>query len=144
MTLIEADRQSSSGEPLASLPAESAAAILVIDDDPAMRMLFERYLTAFGYRPMLAAGGAEALSVAGMTPGIRLIILDLVMPGLSGRALSEQLIAMLPDAAVIFCSGHPATALVRLGIDIKGAQFMQKPCRPAELQQRVRELLAAC
>ena len=121
----------------------TAATILVVDDDAAMRILFERYLTAFGYRPVLAHDGVEALRIAAVTPEIRLIILDLVMPGISGRALSEQLTAALPDAAILFCSGHPASALVRLGIDIKGAQFMQKPCRPAELQQRISEILIA-
>jgi DNA-binding response OmpR family regulator len=143
MTLSGADLQSGSVERPAPFAGESAAAILVVDDDPAMRMLFERYLTAFGYTPLLAADGEEALRVARLTPKIRLIILDLVMTGVSGRALSEQLTAVLPEAAVIFCSGHPASELVRLGIDIKGAQFMQKPCRPLDLQQRVREMLAA-
>jgi FixJ family two-component response regulator len=65
------------------------------------------------------------------------------MPGISGQALLDQLTAVLPNAAVILCSGHPASALVRLGIDIQGAQFLQKPCRPLELQQRLSEMLAA-
>ena len=123
--------------------AEAAATILVVDDDDALRMMFERYLTAFGYTPLLARDGNEALQIAGSTPEIGLIILDLVMPGICGRALAEQLTAMLPDAAVVFCSGHPASALVRLGIDIKGAHFMQKPCRPVELQQRLSQMLLA-
>lgn len=143
MTLMAADPQTSSVESLLLQTGENAAAILVIEDDAAMRMLFERYLTAFGYRPLLAVDGAEALCIARATPEIRLIILDLVLPGISGRALSEELTALLPDAAALFCSGHPASALVRLGIDIKRAQFMQKPCRPLELQQRLREMLTA-
>jgi DNA-binding response OmpR family regulator len=139
---MEGEPQTSSAQALPCLLPENAAAILVVDDDPAMRMLFERYLTAFGYRPLVADDGAEALRLASITPEIRLMILDLVMPGISGRALSEKLTALLPQAAVIFCSGHPASTLVRLGIDIKGAQFMQKPCRPVELQQRLGEILA--
>ena len=121
----------------------AAATILMVEDDEALRMLFGQYLTAFGYRPLLARDGEEALRIAGITPEIRLIILDLVMPGISGRVLWDQLTTLLPDAAVVFCSGHPASALVRLGIDIKGAHFMQKPCRPVELQRRLGELLAA-
>ena len=133
----------SSDGALPPVTPENPATILVVDDDHAMRILFERYLTAFGYRPLLAADGTEALSLAAAAPEIRLIILDLVMPGISGRALSEQLTALLPDAALLFCSGHPASALGRLGIDIKGAQFMQKPCRPLELQQRLQAMLTA-
>jgi CheY-like chemotaxis protein len=119
------------------------ATILVIDDDPALRMLFERYLTAFGYQPLLACDGEEALRLAEITPEIRLVICDLVMSGSSARVVAEQLRAVLPHAAVIFCSGHPPSALARLGIDLQGAQFMQKPCRPLELQQRVAAMLAA-
>lgn len=122
---------------------EAAPTILVVDDDAALRMLFERYLTAFGYKPCLAADGDEALRVAAAAPEIRVMIVDLIMPGLSGRALAEQLTVLLPDAIMIFCSGHPASALVRLGIDIKGAHFLQKPCRPAELQRRLSEVLAS-
>ena len=140
---MAADPQTTSVAPLPRLRQEDAATILVIDDDGAMRMLFERYLTAFGYRPLLAVDGADALRIAAVTPCIRLIILDLVMPGISGRALAEQLTAALPDAALLFCSGHPVGALVRLGIDVKGAQFVQKPCRPMELQQRLSAMLAA-
>lgn len=132
-----------SGTPAApDSSTDSAPAILVVDDDAALRMLLERYLTAFGYKPCFAASGEEALLIAGAEPAIRVIILDLVMPGISGRSLWEQLTALLPDAAIIFCSGHPASALARLGIDIKDAQFMQKPCRPAELQRRLSEVLA--
>ena len=124
-------------------PEEPAATILVVDDDPALRMLFERYLTAFGYRALLAQDDEEALRIAGTNPEIRLIIFDLVIPGVSARTLCEQLTAVLPDAVFVFCSGHPASALGRLGIDIKGAQFMQKPCRPVELQQRLAQILGA-
>lgn len=143
MTSIAGAHQANSTATIPHPAADAAATILVVDDDAPLRMLLGRYLSAFGHRPQLAADGNEALRIAGITPEIRLIILDLVMPGISGRALSEQLTTMLPDAAVLFCSGHPASALVRLGIHIKGAQFMQKPCRPVELQQRLSEMLAA-
>ena len=123
--------------------AEMGATILMIDDDASMRMLFERYLTAFGYSPLFAEDGEEALGIARDTPGIALIILDLIMPGLSGQALARGLATLLPQAALLVCSGHPATALDRLGLRIPGAQFMQKPCRPLELKQRLSEMLAA-
>ena len=131
--------------PSRQLPApqsDGRKSILIVDDDAAMRMLLERYLTAFGYHPLLAAGGDEALSVARTAPDICVVILDLVMPGVSGRSLSEQLAALLPNATILFCSGHPASALIHLGMDIEGAQFLQKPCRPLDLKQRLSEILA--
>ena len=121
---------------------DSHASILVVDDDAALRMLLERHLTAFGYTPLLAIDGEDALNIARTIPGIRLVILDLVMPGISGKLLAEQLTVLLPDAQMLYCSGHPASALARLGLDIPGAQFMQKPCRPLELKQRLSDMLA--
>ncbi len=126
-----------------SAAAASAPSILVVDDDDALRMLFERYLVVFGYRPLFARNGDEAICVARAMPDIQLIILDLIMPGLSGRELAGQLEKLLPRARVLVCSGHPANAAVRMGIDIPGAQFMQKPCRPLELKQRLSEMLAS-
>ena len=119
------------------------ATILIADDDPPMRMLLERYVTMFGYRALLAADGEEALCVAREHPETALIMLDVVMPGLSGQKLAEDLTSVLPNASILFCSGHPAPALVRMGIDIRGAQFMQKPCRPLEVKRRLSEMLAA-
>ncbi len=119
-----------------------APLILMVDDDATLRMLFERYLTAFGYTPLLAADGKEALRIAQETPGIRIVILDLMMPGLSARELTARLAALLPRATIVFCSGHPKNTLVRLGIEIRDAHFMQKPCRPLELKQRLSEILA--
>ena len=125
------------------LTEEQAPIILMVDDDAALRMLFERYLTAFGYSPLFAADGESAVRVARDTPRIRLIILDVVLPGLSGPKLVAELTALLPHADLLFSSGHPANELVRLGIDTRRAQFMQKPCRPMELKQRLSEMLAA-
>ena len=121
---------------------DNAATILIVDDDAALRMLFERCVIAFGYRALLAADGLAALRIAKEAPEIRLIMLDVVMPGFSGQKLAEQLRALLPDAAILFCSGHFARGLARLGIDLEGAHFMQKPCRPLELKERLAEMLA--
>ncbi|MFN2475379.1 MAG: response regulator [Chthoniobacterales bacterium] len=119
-----------------------APLILMVDDDATLQMLFERYLTAFGYRSLFAADGKEALSLASKNPDIRVIILDLMMPGLTARELAARLAASLPHAVFVFCSGHPENTLARLGIDMKDAHFMQKPCRPMELQRRLSEILA--
>ena len=125
-----------------SLKEAKAGIILMVDDDASLRMLFERYLTAFGYTPLFAADGEEALRIARETPDVRIIILDLIMPGLSGQELAHSLAELLPEAALLVCSGHPANALNRLGLNIEGAQFMQKPCRPLDLKMRLIDMLA--
>jgi CheY-like chemotaxis protein len=124
-------------------PAGLQQSILVIDDDPAMRTILGFTLKAFGYIALVAGEGEAALQIARHHPEIRLIILDVVMAGLSGKQLADQLQIALPKAAILFCSGHPPEALSLHGIDPNFVQFMQKPCRPPELQRKVEELLAA-
>jgi len=116
--------------------------ILVIDDDAAMRMILSFTLKGFGYLTLVAADGEEALQVARNQPHIRMIILDVVMAGLSGKKLADQLQLNLPKAVILFCSGHPSETMLLHGIDVNPTHFMQKPCRPPELQRKVAELLA--
>ena len=122
--------------------AAAAQSILVVDDDPSMRTILSFSLKLFGYVVLMAGNGDEALTVALEHPEIRLIMLDVVMGGLSGKELAEQLKAALPKAAVLFCSGHPASAMVRYDIDVSAGNFLQKPCQPPELQRKIEELLA--
>ena len=118
------------------------ATILVIDDDPAMRTILKFSLTAFGYLVLVAGDGDEALKITREHPEIRLIMLDVVMSGLSGKKLAEQLKANLPESSVLFCSGHPAAVMSRHDIDLRLEHFLRKPYRPAELKQKLEELLA--
>lgn len=127
------------GEPR---PGGGAATILVVDDDPAMRMILTLSLKLFGYIMLSAKDGEEALVLARQHPEIRVILLDVVMCGLSGRDLADQLEASLPRASILFCSGHPASTLSRYGIDASSATFVQKPCRPPDLQRKIEDLLA--
>lgn len=118
-----------------------AVTVLIIDDDPAMRMIGSLSLKLCGYEVLVAANGEEALAHTRRHPEIRVIILDVVMAGLSGAELAARLTESLPGVAILFCSGHPATALARYGIDPSSSNFLQKPCRPPELQQKIEELL---
>jgi two-component system cell cycle sensor histidine kinase/response regulator CckA len=124
------------------LPAAPPHTILVIDDDPAMRTILNFTLMAFGYLTLAARDGEEALQLARDHPEIRIIILDVVMSGLSGKELADQLKASLPQSTILFCSGHSAAVMSRYEIDITSAHFLQKPCRPPELKQKLEELLA--
>lgn len=121
----------------------SQPAVLVIDDDRAMRSLLEIYLAASGYRVLLAQDGEEALELAAAHSDIRVIILDVVMSGLSGHDLAEELTASLPRAQILYCSGHPVSLMARYRINVPPAHFMQKPLRPVELRQKIESMLRA-
>jgi CheY-like chemotaxis protein len=123
-------------------PAPSPVTILVIDDDLAMRTILSFSLEAFGYLVLLAANDEEAMQITQDHPEIRLILLDVVMPGLSGNKLAEQLKTNLPGSSILFCSGHPASSMANYGIDLRSAHFLQKPCPPLELERKIEELLS--
>jgi CheY-like chemotaxis protein len=122
--------------------ASASATILVVDDDPAMRTILSFSLMALGYIVLTTGDGEDALQITRGHPEIRLIILDVVMSGLSGKKLAVQLKANLPEASILFCSGHPATTMSRYDIDLECEHFLQKPCRPPELKHKLEEMLA--
>lgn len=117
--------------------------ILVIDDDAAMRMILSMTLKSLGYLVLVAGDGEEAVQAARDHPEIRVILLDVVMPGLSGRELAEQLKVNVPDSAILFCSGHPVSVMSRYDIDLTSDHFLQKPCLPLVLERKIEELLAS-
>ena len=122
---------------------ETTAAVLVVDDDSATRVLYEIYLRSFGYVVLLARDGDEALRVAAGRSDIRIMIMDVVMPGLSGQRLVDAAKIALPGVRILFCSGHPAKVLTGYGIDPAVEHFLQKPCRPADFKRKMDELSAS-
>ena len=118
------------------------ATVLVIDDDPAMRMLMTLSLQRSGYIPVVADTGEAGVVLARTHSDIRVIICDVIMPGLSGIELAARLKEVLPGAAMLFCSGHPASALTGYGVAADSANFLQKPCGAADLERKIEELVA--
>jgi two-component system, cell cycle sensor histidine kinase and response regulator CckA len=117
--------------------------ILLVEDDPALCSLAQRVLAGVGYLVLAAPNGTEALALAGTYDGvIDLVATDVVMPGLSGSALVERLIATRPDLKILFMSGYTDDDVVRRGIDGVSSRFLQKPFTPEVLLRHVREALA--
>jgi two-component system, OmpR family, response regulator len=111
--------------------------ILVVDDEPGIRAFIGRALNAAGYPTDFAATGGEALEQA-LTSHYDLVILDLVMPGMSGQAVLDHLITARPEQAVLVLS---CLADVASKVDCleRGAQdYLTKPFSLAELLARVR------
>ena len=124
------------------LPVPLPQTILVVDDDAAMRMILGLTLKGFGYIALAAEDGKQALQVARDHPEIRVILLDVVMRGLSGKELADQLRISLPNAQAVFCSGHPPETMKLHGLDPDSIHFIQKPCPPPDLHKKIEELLA--
>jgi CheY-like chemotaxis protein len=114
--------------------------ILLVEDEEAVRAVARRVLVRAGYRVIDAAKASEALFQA-RQPGVRidLLLTDLVMPGVSGERLYDELVAERPRLKVLFMSGYSEQRHVHAG----RANFMQKPFSPDVLTARVRAVLHA-
>ena len=122
--------------------AEGAETVLLVEDEPAMRALAARVLRGGGYTVLEAADGAEALGVAGEHPGqIHLVVSDVVMPGMGGRALVDGLGAIRPGIRALFISGYDNDAISHHGVLETGVAFLQKPFSPRQLARKAREVL---
>ena len=85
---------------------------------------------------------AEALVAARNHDGrIDLLVTDVVMPGLSGRALAGQFVQQQPAARVLYMSGYTDDSIMQQGILEGGVAFIQKPFTPTALLQKVRDVL---
>ena len=113
------------------------AHILVIEDEPRLRALLERLFESAGYRVTSASSGSQGLQAA-LNDEHDLIVLDLVLPDLSGEEVLRVLIASRPDARVLILSSAPEIGR-RVGVLDGGAtDFVAKPFVNAELLARIR------
>jgi PAS domain S-box-containing protein len=115
--------------------AGSAGTVLVADDEPTVRQLLLEMLNRFGYEPIVAGNGEEALAIFRAAPArFHLALLDISMPQLDGTATLAQLRAIRPDLPCILLSGHGEhDALGRIPTGQK-AGFLQKPFTPESLR----------
>ncbi|MBN2337648.1 MAG: PAS domain S-box protein [Acidobacteria bacterium] len=135
----EAPPDRESGPPEAAGGAET---VLLAEDEGAMRALAGRVLRDGGYTVLEAADGMEALRLAREYAGeIQLVVSDVVMPGMGGRALVEQLCAIRPRIRALFISGYDDAAISRQGVLEPGVAFLQKPFTPHQLARKAREVL---
>jgi PAS domain S-box-containing protein len=116
--------------------------ILLVEDNDLVRQLAHSVLEQFGYRVLEARNGAEAHRLSrGYEGKIDLLLTDVVMPGMSGQALAERIREGRPTTEILFMSGYSEEVTLEQGSLAGGRRFLQKPFSPAELGQRVRELL---
>jgi hypothetical protein len=115
--------------------------ILVVDDDPWVRILARDMLADEGYRVLEASDGQDAIRVAAQHPGpIHLLLTDVVMPGMNGCELATGLLGLLPGIKVMFMSAYDRDFLVARGLDPAGP-VITKPFTVEYLSRRVKMVL---
>jgi two-component system, cell cycle sensor histidine kinase and response regulator CckA len=126
----------------APAPSRGTETILVVEDDPRVRAVTVRALRAAGHRVLVAGSGAEALGIAeGNCGALHMVVTDVVMPGMSGRAVIDALRVRRPGLPALFVSGYPQEVIARRGVLDSGIEFLPKPFTPSALVARVRSIL---
>lgn len=121
------------------LPADSAAHILVVDDDTRLRKLLKKYLVESGFRVTLAEDAADARArMDGLC--FDMMVLDVMMPGESGLELTRFLRGS-SDMPVLLLSARSETEARIAGLEVGADDYLGKPFEPRELVLRIQALL---
>jgi PAS domain S-box-containing protein len=132
-------RRPAAPEPPATSRGET---ILLVEDQPSVREMVRESLESLGYVVLDAEGGEQALDIARSHGGrIDLLVTDVVMPRMSGRAVAEEVATLRPGIRVLYCSGHPNEIVARQGLLEPGVNLLEKPFTIATLARRLREVL---
>ncbi len=141
--------------PISTLPSTSPAKsgeanaavngselILLVEDDSALRDMISTVLTGHGYEVITAKDGYEAIDIfSKYVDTVRLVITDMVMPGLSGEELATRVSALKPDIRIVLMSGYVADHELRDRILRRDVDFLQKPFSMRDLAIKIRQSL---
>jgi CheY-like chemotaxis protein len=127
-------------EPVEALP-KGTELILLVEDEPLVREVATRVLQRLGYDVRACPDPAAALAAMPGLERIPLLLTDLVMPGMNGRELADEVRRLRPGTRVLFATGYTDDEIVRLGVMDRDYDLLPKPYTPAELARRVRQAL---
>jgi len=143
LPITEAARPEFTAEAPPARPAARGELVLVVEDEEQVRTVAARALAEAGYRVLLAESGERALEMVrqnGNRPVLALV--DVVMPGLGGSELAEELARVVPETRVLFTSGYTDGEILRRGLLDPGAAFLAKPFSPEALVRAVHASIA--
>jgi PAS domain S-box-containing protein len=140
---IEEDTQSLKPSAVSTKSLQGSETILLVEDEEIVRKLACTILQKNGYKVLEAPNGEEALRIVQGQNGnpIHLLVTDVVMPGMSGRQLADQLARLRPEMKILYISGYTDNAIVHHGVLDAGMSYIQKPFTMEGLARKVREVL---
>jgi two-component system, cell cycle sensor histidine kinase and response regulator CckA len=122
-------------------PRKNEATVLLVEDEASLRKLTRDVLQEMGYAVREAVDATQALEIAKESPAIDLLLTDVVMPGMSGRALADALAISHPNTRVLFMSGYIYGGIAEPGALDAGMTILRKPFTREELIRRVEKAL---
>ena len=129
-------------EAAVAVSTDGTETILVAEDEESVRRLIKKVLEEYGYKVIEAADGEEAVNkFMENKDKIDLLLLDIIMPKMSGREAYERIKRIKPDIKLLMSSGYPADFISTGGILEEGLNFIAKPMSPTKLLKKVREVL---
>ncbi len=120
-----------------------AETLMVVEDEEGLREVVVQSLQEYGYTVYAAPNGPDALELCGRESigRLDLLITDVVMPGMNGKELADQMAKRFPDISVLFISGYAQKAILNQGIRLEGATILAKPFSPKALVKKIRQIL---
>ncbi len=116
--------------------------ILVVDDEAALRAVTKEVLRAYGYTVLTAANGFDAVALYSQHKDeIKVVVTDMMMPGMDGDALIRALTEVNPAARIIALSGHPGAEYETKGLEAGAKTFLPKPYTVETLLTALAEIL---
>jgi PAS domain S-box-containing protein len=123
---------------------KGSGTVLVVDDEAFILEVTAELLENLGYRVLTARGGKEAIDqYRSSWKDIDLIMLDMIMPEMSGDMTFDELCAINPDAKVILASGYSLTGRAKQLMEKGAVSFIQKPYQLSELSRKLADALKA-
>jgi signal transduction histidine kinase/CheY-like chemotaxis protein len=117
--------------------------ILIVEDDDGVREYASEILRDLNYQVIEAKDSASAMRLLEADRTFDLMLTDVVLPGISGRALADEVIRRRPGAKVIFMTGYSRNAIVHQGRLDRGTELISKPLTEAAVARKIRQVLDA-
>ena len=125
-------------------PRKGTETILLAEDHDGLRQSAQEMLEGLGYRVLLAANGIEAVKLfKEHSDSVDLVVLDIVMPGLSGPNAYLQMASIRPDLKAVFTTGYTSEAASLTSLIDKGAALLQKPYSQRSIGLKIRDVFEA-
>ena len=121
--------------------ASQSATVLLVEDDPGVRMYAAEALTTLGYEILQASDSLTALRLLDENPGTALLFTDVGLPGLDGRRLAEEAKRRSTDLKILYTTGYARNAIVHHGILDVGVDLLPKPFTVEALGRKLQQIL---